>query len=72
VKLAGVVILVVGREEASFERDGERVEGGFPSVHPPVGAFAGRVERAHDEVEALERGLLVREVPTRGTVRNFV
>ena len=62
--LAGsLFIILLGLEEAAFEGDGEGVEGGLPAVHPAFLAGAFRVERSDDEVEALDRGLLVGEVP---------
>ena len=61
--VTGLAGLLCGWEEASFEGDGEGVEGGLPAVHPALAAFAGGVEAADDQVEALERGLLVGEVP---------
>src|SRR5713226_6253334 len=55
--------LLPSRAEAAVEGDVERVQGGLPPVGPPLAAPAGRVQ-AHDRhVEALERGLLGREMP---------
>lgn len=49
--------------EPSFERDLESVEGGFPAGGPAFAAGAGRIQAHHYQVDTLERGLLVGEVP---------
>src|SRR4029453_10409554 len=49
--------------DAAVEGDVEGVEGGLPLVAPPPAAPAGRVQAHHRQVQALERGLLGREMP---------
>jgi transposase InsO family protein len=49
--------------EAPVEGDVEGVEGGLPSVGPPPAAAPGRVQADDGQVQALEGGLLGREVP---------
>lgn len=51
--------------DSSFESYRECVEGGLPSHRPACVAAAGGVQRPGGEVEALQRGLVVREVPSR-------
>jgi len=52
-------------EQAAFEGDREGVECWLPGVHPSPSTTPGRVQAPDDHVEALERGLLVGEVPLR-------
>ena len=54
---------VGGSLEPSGEGDRERVERGLPPHHPACPSASGGVKRACHEVETLQRGLLVREVP---------
>src|SRR3954471_6429710 len=48
--------------DAVVEGQGEGVEGGLPAGDPALAAAAGGVEAADRQVDALERGLLGREV----------
>jgi hypothetical protein len=50
-------------DDAAFEHEGEGVEGWPPADGPSLPALAGRVERPQREVEALEGGLVGRDVP---------
>ena len=54
---------VHGSVESSREGDCERVECGLPPDHPACPAPAGGVKGAGHQVQALQRGLLVGEVP---------
>src|SRR6267154_489854 len=57
-----LVVLLPSGGQAAVEGDVEGAEGGLPPVGPPLAALPGRVQ-AHDRhVEALEGGLLGREV----------
>src|SRR6266852_6251181 len=56
------LLLLASRAEAAVEGDVEGVQGGLPPVGPPLPAAAGGVQ-AHDrQVQALQGGLLGREV----------
>lgn len=57
--------LVSGSLEPSGEGDRERVQRGLPPHHPACPPAAGRVKRPRHQIQALQRGLLVREVPAR-------
>lgn len=50
------------REQAAFECDFEGAERGLPAVHSPPPTTSGRIEAAHDLLDALQRGLVVGEV----------
>lgn len=50
--------------DASFESDREGVQGRLPPRRPSCPTLTGRVQRPGREIEALEGGLLGREVPT--------
>src|SRR5919198_2563641 len=58
-----MVGLLPGGAEPAVEGDVEGVQGGLPAVAPALSAAAGGVEADDGEVEVLQRGLLVREVP---------
>jgi hypothetical protein len=59
------VDVLVGLVDSSFERYRECVEGGLPSHGPACSASACRVEGSGGDVEAFQRGRVVREVPSR-------
>ena len=54
---------VLCRWHAVGEGDGERVQRGLPPHGPSCLTLAGGVQRSGDQVQAFQRGLLVREVP---------
>src|SRR5450759_4650303 len=60
--MACSLLSVLGRWHAVGEGDGERVQGWFPPYGPPCLTGTFRVERPGDQVQALHRGLLGREV----------
>src|SRR6266480_7934628 len=65
-QLSGVTrswLFLPARAEAAVEGDVEGVEGGLPPAGPPLPALPGRVQARDRQVEALEGGLLGREVP---------
>jgi len=69
-----LALLVLGWEDAAFERDGEGVECCFPSVHPAFPSTPCWVQTTHHEVETLQRGLFGREVTScsdRGSPRHL-
>src|SRR4029453_6041823 len=55
------MVLLVG-DDAAFEHEGEGVEGGLPADGPSLSAAAGGIEGSQGEVEALQGGLVGREV----------
>lgn len=54
---------LAGFREPAVEGDVERVQGLLPELGSAGPAFAGRVQGHHRETDALQRGLIVREVP---------
>src|SRR6185312_12311156 len=51
--------------DSAFEGDREGVECGLPPCHPACPTPAGGVKRPRHEIQALDRGGVVREVPPR-------
>src|SRR4051794_28711880 len=54
--------LVAGRVDSALEGDGERVQRGLPAHRPSCLALASGVEGPGDEVETLQRGLVLGEM----------
>jgi hypothetical protein len=60
--VSAVGLVGLGGGEPVAEGDGEGIQGGLPSHGPPCPSGPGGVKGAGDQVEALEGGLLGREV----------